>query len=304
MKNKLAVYIVTLLSVFASGCQTDKEEETVLNVVKTQLDITENGGTGTIFVETNDAITAESDAEWCTVEVSGTEVNVSVTANSELTSRTATVTLFAGNKKTKVPVTQEGIKQKSRILTYEELLGEYTLTARLSEDWWYGTTTFTSTLHLEPLEEGKIYMATIENYIPDEAFFGYYEDEGSYEQYPLEIIYSNGNLVIPNNQLIAVDADEDLESPTAWIWVVFYFAVSSMGNIDHDEALTYVGRWNESLTNPVFTFSSGSSSRDFQIVGFVPYWWNIVPDDEQYDLADAGLFLYDWILTKKNAIIE
>ena len=302
MKNKL-FYIVTLLLFFASGCK--KDEETILNVVATHFNITEKGGSGTITVETNATLNAESDANWCSVEVSGKQVNVSVSANKELTNRTATVTLSAGDKTKKVPITQEGAKQPSRILTYQELLGDSTLTPKLGADWHYEGTTFTSTLHLEPLEEDRYYLATIDGYMPDEAFFGHYFD-GLYEQIPLLFIYEDGNLVIPNGLPIAVDSavvedEEDIESPMVFIWEVYYFAVSSEGVIGGDETSCYIGQWNESLSQPVFNFASGESP-GFQVIGFAPYWWNVVPDDEIYDDIDEGLFLYDWILTKKEAI--
>jgi len=306
MKNKL-IYIITTLALFASGC--NKEEETILNVVETHFNITEKGGTGVIVVETNAALTAESNVDWCTVSVSGRQaVNVSVSANNGLTNRTATVTLTAGDKTAKVPVTQEGAKQPSRILTYEELLGDYTLTAKLGGDWYFEGTTFTSTLHLEPLEEyeGIAYKATIDGYMPDEAFFGYHLN-GTFEQFPLVFIYYEGNLIIPNFQLIAMDSgvwedEENNEPPMELEWAVLYIAVSSQFDISDDDELFYIGQWNESLNKPVFTFTSLSPHSDFQVIGFAPYWWNVEPDDEEFDVIDEDLFLYDWILTKKEAI--
>ena len=304
MKNKL-LYIVTLFLLFASGC--NKDEETVLKVVSTNFNITEKGGTGTIVVETNAVLNAESNSTWCKVDVSGKQVNVSIAANSELSNRTATVTLTAGDKTEKVPVTQEGAKQPARTLTYHELLGDYTLTAKLGADWYYESRTFTSTLHLEPLEdyEGIAYIATIDGYMSDLAFFGYHFD-GQYEQFPLVVFYYNGNLVIPNGQLIAWDSavvedEEEIEPPMEFEWAVAYFAVSSQNDVSSDDALHYIGQWNESLSQPVFTFASGASP-GFEVVGFIPYWWNVVPDDELFDDLDEGLFLYDWILTKKEAI--
>jgi len=322
MKSKL-LYFVTLLLVFASGCSKDKEKETILNIVETYFNITDKGGTGIIIVETNAELNAESNAGWCSAVVSGKQVNISVDANNGLTSRTATITLSAGDKTERVPVTQEGAKQPTRILTYEELLGDYTLTAKLGEEWYYEGTTFTSTLHLEPLEEddipyGVAYKATIDGYMPDEAFLGYYFDGGWYEQYPLIFFYENGNLIIPNGLWIATDIveldeedleelgdiefDEDVEFPIVIAWAVLYFAVSSEGDISGDDNLYYVGRWNESLNQPVFTFSNGDYDPDFQVIGFLPYWWNIEPDDEEFDDFDPGLFLYDWKLTKKEPI--
>ena len=300
MKNKLVV-AVTLLSIFASGCKKDKEE-TVLNVVYTQFDITEKGGTGIIVVETNATLSANSDADWCKiVDVSaGTVVNVTVDANNGLTDRTATVTLSAGDKKVNVPVTQEGAKRPSSILTYEDLLGEYTLTAKLGGDYWYETETFTSTLRLEPLEEGVAYLATIDNYILDEAFFGYYG--GEFEQYPFIVIYYEGSLIIPNFQPIGWDTFTDEETGDYYEWVVVAVAVSSDAYLSSDDMLFYEGIWNESLTNPVFTFSSLSPDDDFEVIGFIPYWINIDPDDEELDGYDPDLLLYDWVLTKNEPI--
>ena len=108
MKNKFLIYIAALL-VFVSGCNEDMKKETVLKVLETRCDISSDGGTGVITVETNAALDAGSNKEWCTVNVSGKQVNVTVAANNELTGRTAVVTLTAGDKTAKVPITQNGV---------------------------------------------------------------------------------------------------------------------------------------------------------------------------------------------------
>lgn len=299
MKNKF-LYTVTLFLLFLSGCEKEKETETILNIIQTDLDVGEKGGKGFIFVETNAALTAESNADWCVASVQGKVVNVTVAANNALVSRTATVTISAGNRNEKVPVTQEGRKQPSRILTYGELAGDYTLTAKLGGDFWYGMTTFTSTLHLEPLEEGLAYTATIDNYLPDEAFDGFYG--GQYEQYPFVVVYYEGSLIILNDQFIAVDSYTDEETGDYYEWEVYYLAVSSEGEIYWDENLIYVGLWNESLTQPVFNFISGSPYPDFRVIGFTPLWYNVIPEEEDLHGIDIDLFLYDWVLTKKEPI--
>jgi len=295
MKYKF-LYTVTLFLLVLSGCEKKKEQETILKVLYTSVDFTEKGGTGVIVVETNAPLTAQSNADWCTVSVSDAQVNVLVAANNELTNRTATVTLTAGNKTEKVPITQEGFKQTSRILTYEELLGEYTLTAKIGNDSYYGKTTFSFKFLLEPSEDGQTYLATIENYLPDEAFEGFWEN-GEYEQIPFEIIYSNGSLEIPNVQLFAFDSVED----EVLVWAVLYIVWYLDGEMfNSDENLTYIGRWDGSLEHPVFMFSGSNAS--YSMVGCMPLWLNTEPDDEEEDFIDAGLFLYDWILTKINPI--
>ena len=113
MKNFLNISIIVAICFFSfTSCSEDKKEEVnVLNIVETQLQITSRGGNGKITVDPDAAqLSANSNESWCTVVVSGTQVNVSVAANNELLSRTALVTLEAGNKTAKVPVTQSGSK--------------------------------------------------------------------------------------------------------------------------------------------------------------------------------------------------
>ncbi|MDR1672028.1 MAG: hypothetical protein LBS09_00980 [Bacteroidales bacterium] len=255
------------------------------------------------------AVTHDFDFEAATAD---SWLHVSVTAGNGTTPDTAVIVIDAldpnaSERQGVVSVTSGSetltvaVKQVPRILTYAELPGEYTITAELYSSLYYSGTTFTATLTLEVREEGKSYNATIDGYFPDNAFFADTYG-GQYEQYPLVINYVNGSLVIPNGQLVAKDADEDFDSPTAWIWEVYYFAVSQTLSISDDSALTYVGKWDGALDTPVFTFDDGGVSSDFAVMGFVPYWWNRVPDDENYDFPDYGLILYDWVLTKNDPI--
>jgi hypothetical protein len=250
--------------------------------------------------------TFEAGADWLTLSKSGNglvvspkEVNMS---NDPDGRRTASITVKTGNRTPAIlQITQEPVRTR----TYADLLGEYTLTAEVIPTIMdYFPNGFSKTLTLEALEEGVSYKATIEGYLPENAFFADYAG-GFYEQYELEVNYSNGNLVIPNGQLIALDADEpDLESPTVYIWLVLYLAVSSDGGISDNEDLNYVG-WNGgSFDRPVFTFRDGGTDPDFQVNGFIPYWWNVVPGGypEYFDFPDDGLYLYDWVLAKKDPI--
>jgi hypothetical protein len=73
-------------------------------------------------------------------------------------------------------------------------------------------------------------------------------------------------------------------------------------NISDDPDLAYVGTWNGSLSSPAFTFVDGGADPNFNVIGFVPYWWTVIPDNPDYSLPDPGLLLFDWVLTKKEPI--
>lgn len=67
------------------------------------------GGTGTIVVSSNEAITATTDANWLTVSVAGQTVTLTVSANDKLEGRSANINLKSASASAKVNITQKGI---------------------------------------------------------------------------------------------------------------------------------------------------------------------------------------------------
>lgn len=90
---------------------SDEEDSAVssLKVIKSNVSFPAVATTGTIEVESNSAITAESDQDWCTVAVNSNIVTVSVPTYTEIVGRNAVVEISnALGNKVRVPVSQSG----------------------------------------------------------------------------------------------------------------------------------------------------------------------------------------------------
>lgn len=69
-------------------------------------------GSSSFTVTAENAFTASSDRDWCTVSVSGSQVSVSVTGNSSNETRYARITLTSGEEKLGITVHQQGLVVK------------------------------------------------------------------------------------------------------------------------------------------------------------------------------------------------
>lgn len=109
MKNIYAI-MTLMFCVLVVGCSDDNNTgKQLLKVVASEASFNCQGGTGTIRVESSTSISATSTEEWCQVAVSENVVNVTVSPNLSLGSRTAMVIIHsAGEEETKVPVYQSG----------------------------------------------------------------------------------------------------------------------------------------------------------------------------------------------------
>ena len=67
------------------------------------------GGSGTIVVDGNGTVTAESSLSWCSVSVSGNTITVTAPENNAFESRNAVIKIRSGNKSTEVVAYQEGL---------------------------------------------------------------------------------------------------------------------------------------------------------------------------------------------------
>lgn len=104
----LTVFIGLVL-IAAGGCSRYRYDEPVqsLFIVESDLNFTAEGGTGTILARSDrGAITAASNQDWCTVSVAGMTVNVTAAPLSDISNRTALVTVSSGGQSQVVPVTQ------------------------------------------------------------------------------------------------------------------------------------------------------------------------------------------------------
>ena len=110
MKKLYSLLMLLTMCVAFIGCSDDNDDvtEQTLQVVSSDLNFDVNGGTGTIEFDSALPVTATSGAEWCTVAVNGNTVNVTVSVNPRMESRSTVVTLTNGADETQIPIYQEG----------------------------------------------------------------------------------------------------------------------------------------------------------------------------------------------------
>lgn len=108
--KKLLNIGVLMLCFAAIGCSEEDEMTTAptLRVVSAEARFTANGGTGRIEVEASNAVSATSNKEWCQVSVSGNVITLTVPETTDITGRTALISITSGNEMTQVPATQTG----------------------------------------------------------------------------------------------------------------------------------------------------------------------------------------------------
>ena len=97
--------------IFVAACSNDDNPaESGVQVIATSgIDFSAGGGEGTIVVSANGAVSASSDKEWCSVTVEGTTVHVVAAASTEMTSRSALITIASETGSAEVPVVQSGV---------------------------------------------------------------------------------------------------------------------------------------------------------------------------------------------------
>lgn len=174
MKKIYSILTLLIFSAVLVGCSEDNENTTEpsLKVINANLDFDVNGGTGIIEFFSVQPVTATSSAEWCTVEVSGNKVNVTVAINPRIESRSAMITIRSGNKETEIPVYQSGDILDTTLveenITFDLEGGETTYRLKSNwdielsgfEDWiTYTLEEDMLTLRVDPLPDGKKYRS-------------------------------------------------------------------------------------------------------------------------------------------------
>ncbi len=104
----IATLVFCILLVGCSDDDNDNAGDRLLKVISSEVSFDCKGGAGMINVESPIAISAVSSEEWCQVAINGSTVNVTVSPNLLIGSRTAKVTIMAGTENTQVPVYQLG----------------------------------------------------------------------------------------------------------------------------------------------------------------------------------------------------
>lgn len=108
--NKILISL-TFLGLLAACQKPEQEvvEKKALKVISSDVIIGVEGGTGTIVVEADEAVTATSERDWCQVSVDGKTIHVSVPeANPSRMSRYARIIIKAGSDESHVTVQQYG----------------------------------------------------------------------------------------------------------------------------------------------------------------------------------------------------
>lgn len=135
--KKVYIIVTWILCILVVGC-SDDDNNTVaqlLKVVASDVSFDCQGGTGTIRVEAPAAISASSTEEWCQVAVSGNEVNLTVSSNLLIGSRTAMVSIRSGEEETQVPVYQLGDIFDTNLKNTDFTAKGGTLTFRVKSNW-------------------------------------------------------------------------------------------------------------------------------------------------------------------------
>ena len=113
MKNILK-YAYLLLAFAGIVSCTEKEPVWVeptktMSIEEANLVFQPSGGTSSFLVKAENSFTAAADRDWCTVSVSGSQVEVSVTGNSSNETRYSRITLTSGNETLGITVHQYGL---------------------------------------------------------------------------------------------------------------------------------------------------------------------------------------------------
>lgn len=109
MKNIYAI-VTLMLCVLFVGCSDDDGNAGVqsLRVVSSDVSFDCKGGTGSIHVESYSTISASSTEEWCQLSVKESVIDMTISPNLLIGSRSAMVVIRAGEEETRVPVYQLG----------------------------------------------------------------------------------------------------------------------------------------------------------------------------------------------------
>jgi hypothetical protein len=110
MKNLLNILMLCCCIFLAACSNDDSPVDSGLQVIATSgIDFSAGGGEGTIVVSANGVISASSDQDWCSVTVEGSTVYVVAATSTEMTSRSALITISSESGFVEVPIVQSGL---------------------------------------------------------------------------------------------------------------------------------------------------------------------------------------------------
>jgi len=112
---KKTYYLFALLSSLLCICSCSEDDNYTyevpksLDIVSSNLYFKSNGGTGTVNLNTSNALTAASSVDWCVISVSGNIVTTTVSENESRESRDGFITISDGSLKSQLTIHQEGL---------------------------------------------------------------------------------------------------------------------------------------------------------------------------------------------------
>jgi hypothetical protein len=110
--KKIYIIQILLLSIFLAGCNSTEYyefEDTQVKIESAGVNFTATGGTGEIVVAEAGNFTADVDQDWCSLNINGKVISLTVTPNISISGRSARITIKSGNRVNYVQVTQTSI---------------------------------------------------------------------------------------------------------------------------------------------------------------------------------------------------
>lgn len=110
-------YYLLLLAVLGmaglTACSEDEDfgldRKSLIEVIESNVLFQASAGSGTVAFNADGLVSAKTDRDWCTADVNGNLVNVTVTENGSLEGRTSLLTLHCGTDSVQVTVQQNGL---------------------------------------------------------------------------------------------------------------------------------------------------------------------------------------------------
>lgn len=137
MKQMKRIIYFLMVLVAMTGCNQYEYNlsDPGLKIKESQLDFSSKGGNGYILIESDRAISAKSNADWCQIKVVDKKIEVTVASYSDIENRTAIVTVTADNGiPVNVPVTQSASLFIIETLVFDTDFVETTLKTHVISD--------------------------------------------------------------------------------------------------------------------------------------------------------------------------
>jgi len=151
MKKIFNILFFIFLILSLTNCNDDNKEDKefgTLSIVKSEVTFPATGGNnGYINFNYSGKVEVSSSENWCTTEIAGNRVNVSVTPNTTIAIKCAIVTISSGDQKQEIPiyqmaaVTNFGEMTEAKVTcleqkyTYSDVISDFPITASSSETW-------------------------------------------------------------------------------------------------------------------------------------------------------------------------